>query len=434
MHQTEVDGSTFQALQAENKRLRRAVEELSILNELARDIGASSRADELMQKIISRSLRAVHAEQGTITLIEPQADHPMKTLVRSMVSSKRRAPFHLEHCILGWMHLNKRPLRIDNPQSDVRFQGVHWEETVHSLLCVPLLVKSELVGVLTVCNKKDEVCFNDDDLRLLTIIAGQSAQVLENARLYEEEKLLVRMQEEMRLASEIQTALLPKSNPQLAGYDIAGISIPAQVVGGDYFDFILIDDHRLAICLGDVSGKGIAAALLMANLQATIRGRVAVNPSPTDCLNHANRLLYRSTDPHRFATLVYAVLDSRSHQLDYANAGHNRPLLFRPGQEAKVMETAGIALSFVLNYHFSQDTVILQPDDLLLIYSDGVSEAMNLKDEEFGEDRLTEFVGQNLTATAADLIERIIAEVKRYATGRLQMDDMTLVIVKRQGE
>jgi len=185
-----------------------------------------------------------------------------------------------------------------------------------------------MVGLITAFNKKVAEGYSNDDQRLLSIIATQSAQVIENARLLEEEQALMQMQKEMQMAYDIQVNLLPKTPPILTGFDLAGISIPAQIVGGDYFDFIPVEENRLAICLGDVSGKGLPAALLMANLQATIRGQTLLKPLPKDCLNRSNKLLYQSTDRQKFATLFYGILDSENHQLCYSNAEHNRPFLF----------------------------------------------------------------------------------------------------------
>ncbi|MEK6754641.1 MAG: SpoIIE family protein phosphatase, partial [Bacteroidota bacterium] len=317
----------FRSLQEENQRLKRAVEELSILNDLARAIGASLNTQEIIQTIVRRSLRAINAEQGVITLVEEQSTQAMRTLVRTMVSSSDHEHFHLSQAVLGWMHLNRKPLVVNDPRRDERFQGVQWVESIHSLLAVPMMVKSEVHGVVTLYNKRDGKPFSDNDQRLLAIIAAQSAQVVENARLYEKERDLVKIQEEVRLAARIQEELLPKSYPVIPGYEVAGKTLPAQEVGGDSYDFITIDDHRIAICLGDVSGKGLPASLLMANLQATIRGQTIVANSPKTCLERANRLLFESTSPEKFATLFYAILDTKDHQLCCSNAGHEHPFL-----------------------------------------------------------------------------------------------------------
>jgi len=269
-------------LQEENQRLKRAVEELSILNDLARAIGASLNTQEIIQTIVRRSLRAINAEQGVITLVDEQQQGTMKTLMRTMENSGDHEQFHFDQALLGWMHLNKKPLVMNDTKHDERFPDVPWSDSIRSLISVPMMVKSGLRGVLTVYNKKADALFSDDDQRLLAIIASQSAQVVENARLNEQEQTLILMQEEVRLASRIQTELLPKQPPKIQGYDIAGKAVPAQTVGGDYFDFIPIDEHRIAVCLGDVSGKGLPASLLMANLQATLRGQTLSNISAKD--------------------------------------------------------------------------------------------------------------------------------------------------------
>lgn len=269
------DGSSTQVhkLEEENERLKRAVDELSILNELATAIGALNSSEEVIRKIIGRSLRAVNAEQGVITVVDEQPDQPMKTLIRSMVSSSDHGQFHFNQALLGWMILNKKPLTVNDPPNDERFRGIPWDGSVHSVLCVPMLTRSALKGVLAVYNKKGGKGFTLDDQRLLAIIAAQSAQVVENARLYEEERSLIKMQQEFKLAAQIQADLLPKESPKIPGYDIAGATYPARTIGGDYFDFISLDQNRIAVCLGDVSGKGLTAALLMANLQASLRSQ-----------------------------------------------------------------------------------------------------------------------------------------------------------------
>ncbi len=427
--------SRLQALQAENQRLKRAVEELALLNDLAREIGASLNAEEIMQSIIRRSLRAVNAEQGVITLMDRDALAPMKTLVRTRVSSGWQQAFHLEQSLQGWMLLNKKPLAINDPARDERFRGVTWQESITSLACAPLLVKSELTGILTLYNKKEGHGFTLEDQRLLGIIAAQSAQVVENARLYEEEQALLRMQEQVRLAAKIQLELLPKAVPPIAGYEIAGKSLPAQSVGGDYFDFIPIDEQRWALCLGDVTGKGLPASLLMANLQATIRGQTLSSSSVSECMRRANRLLHQSTDDEKFASVFYAMLDWQQHLLCYANAGHNDPFLFslaQPGPQP--LKTGGIMLGLFPNFPFQEDTIPLQPGDLLLIYSDGITEAKNVLEKDFGEERLIDLVQKNLEQPAGDLIERIIAEVKAFAGAAPQHDDITLMVIRRIAE
>ena len=423
---------TLHVLEEENKRLKRAVDELSILNDLARAIGASLNTQEIIQTIVRRSLRAISAEQGVITLVEEQSHQSMKTLVRTMVSSKEQEHFHFSQALLGWMHLNKKPLVINDPKNDERFRGIPWDESIHSLIAVPMMAKSELRGVLTVYNKKDGKPFAEDDQRLLAIIAGQSGQVVENARLYEKEKTLVKMQEEVRLAARIQTELLPKSAPSVAGYDFVGKTIPAQEVGGDYFDFIPIDDNRLAFCLGDVTGKGLPASLLMANLQATLRGQTLTTGSPKTCLERSNQLLYQSTSPEKFATLFYAIIDFQNHQIHYSNAGHDNPYLSSARVATKRLKIGGIPLGMLPDFTYEQESVQLEDDSILVAYSDGVTEAMNAQEDMFGEERIAAVIDQHKHAPASEIIDHLVSAVKTFAAGHPQSDDITVVVMRRK--
>jgi sigma-B regulation protein RsbU (phosphoserine phosphatase) len=419
------------ASQEENRRLRRAVEELSVLNDLARAIGASLNLQDIMQTIIHRSLRAIHAEQGVITIVDQAAGDSMKTLVRTMVSSSSHPQYHFNQSLLGWMYLNKKPLLVTDPTNDDRFRGVQWETSVRSLLCVPMIVKSKLIAVLTAYNKRQGAQFSDEDQRLLAIIAAQSAQVLENARLAEDEKALQRMREEVRLASKIQEELLPKVPPKIAGYDIAGASYSAQVVGGDYFDFIPAEGNRLAVTLGDVSGKGLPASLLMANVQATLRGQTLLTPPANICLQRSNTLLYRSTSSDKFVTLFYGLLDPVAHTLTYANAGHDSPKLLGADGNMRRLEAGGVVLSILEHFPYEEALLTLAPGDLLVLYSDGVTEAGNTQQEFFGEPRLMEVIRQHRNAPAVEIIEHIVAAVRAHAGAADQTDDITLVVVKR---
>lgn len=426
-----ISDESLEILREENRQLKRAVEELSILNDLSRAIGASVDSQDIIRKIVDRSMRAVQAEQTVVTLVDRNANQPMKTLVRAMTSSAEHPHYHLNENLLGWMHLYKKPLLSNAPGNDERFKGLKWDQTIGSILCVPLMVKSELIGVITTYNKKDAEGFTQEDQRLLAIIAGQSAQIIENARLYEEEKALASIQEQVKLAAQIQFELLPKDAPKPAGYDIAARSIPAQLVGGDYYDFIQVSENRLAICLGDVSGKGLPASLLMANLQATLRGQSALDNQVRESIVRSNRLIHRSTDPEKFATLFYGVLDCTSHTMMFCNAGHENPMVFSNGAETARLETGGMALGVLDEFPYEEDSVTLNPGDTLLVFSDGISDATNEFDHPFGEDRLRALVSEHRDDSASDLIDRIIKAVQEHEGETPQLDDLTLVVVRR---
>jgi sigma-B regulation protein RsbU (phosphoserine phosphatase) len=425
------DSDSLNQLERENQRLKRAVEELSILNDLARAIGASDNAKEIMDKIIKRALRAVNAEQGVIALVAKQPNDTIKTVARAMVTSSAREPLHLNQSLLGWMYINQKPLLVNDLKNDERFRGLKSDESVSSILCVPLMSKSEVRGVLAVYNKKGGAVFSVEDERLLAIIAGQSAQIVENARLNEEQAALTHLREEVKLVSQIQIELLPKASPDIPGYDIAGKNVPARVVGGDYFDFIPVDEDRICVCLGDVSGKGLPASLLMANLQATLRGQIHRDVVPNECIKRCNNMLFRSTNPEHFVTLFSGLLDANKHEMTFCNAGHNFPILLSEGKEPVRLETGGVVLGVMENYTFDQETVSLRAGDLLVIYSDGVTEAMDLNEGEFGEDKFYRMVEAHRDEPASALIEIIFDAVNEHTGDHPQSDDMTMVVVKR---
>jgi phosphoserine phosphatase RsbU/P len=417
-------------LQRENDELRRSVQELSALNDLARAIGAAVNTEEIMRTIINRSLKAMAAQQGVITLVDRDPARPTATLVRASVSSSNVHLFHATDSLLGWMQLNKRPLTISDPGTDERFQGTAWDPEVRTLLCVPLMVKSQLSGILTVYNKKGDACFDANDERLLAIIASQSAQVVENARLNEEEKALLEMREQVRLAALIQERLLPTEAPAIAGYDISGKSIAARTVGGDYFDFVPMTGGRWAICLGDVSGKGLPASLLMANVQATIRLLVSLDLPAPDAISRANSFLCRSTPPEKFVTFFFSVLDPATNTLAFCNAGHNPPYLLS-GEDCRMLQTQGVVLGIMDGFSYRQDSVDLRPGDLVVIFSDGVTEAVDLEDEEFGEERLLEVVRKHRAEPAESIVSAVVGAVERHGGKRAQYDDLTIVVIKR---
>ncbi len=422
----------FRQLQEENGSLKRAVEELSILNELATAIGAVVDSEAIIRKIISRSLKAVNAEQGTITLVDDQPSQPMKTLIRTMASSADHDQFHFDQALLGWMNLNKKPLMVNSPATDERFRGVPWNESIKSVLCVPMLVRSALKGVLSVYNKKGGNGFTQDDQRLLAIIAAQSAQIVENARLYEEERSLIKMQQELKLASQIQADLLPKGSPQLEGYEIAGATFPARTIGGDYFDFIPVEDTKVALCLGDVSGKGLTAALLMANLQASLRAQTYLSASVEGCVSRVNRQLYQSTSPEKFATLFFGILDTSDHSLTYCNAGHEPPIMIRRNGEMLRLKDGGTVVGITDDFQFEDSSVCFQPGDVLVIFSDGVTEAMSSEREQFGENTLTELLRTSTVSAADKIVEKIVTAVRKHAGDAPQHDDITAVVVRRE--
>jgi serine phosphatase RsbU (regulator of sigma subunit)/ligand-binding sensor domain-containing protein len=271
-----------------------------------------------------------------------------------------------------------------------------------------------------------------------TLMAAALVGALYGFRKYEIARLRLKhrldlIHEEIRLASQIQLELMPKTPPVVAGYDIAGRSQPTRMVGGDYFDFIPMGVDQLAVCLGDVSGKGLPSALLMANLQATVRSQSHPSVSSRECIRRSNDQLVRNTDWGRFATLFYGILEPGPGRFLYCNAGHNPPLLVNGDGRFRRLETGGLIIGFAEDARYEEEAIGLAPGDWLVIHSDGITEARDEADEEFGEARLEELVLQGRGSSARQLIDHIFAEVARHAGKSPQTDDMTLVVIRRLG-
>lgn len=418
-------------LQKEVVRLRRAVDELTVLSDVAFALGSTDEPEEMVETLVDKLLKAVKAEQAVVTLLETETEQDsMKTNLRLVATSSEHSALHMHDSITGWMYLHKKPLVLNDPSGDSRFRGVKFDGSVRSMMCVPLVVKSALTGMLTIYNKK-EGGFTEDDQRLLSVIAGQAGRLIENARLRKESQLLAHMKEQQQNAYLIQKNLLPQASPEIAGYDVAGASTPAQTVGGDYFDFIPRTDGRWALCLGDVSGKGLPASLLMANLQATLRAHTLTDYAVDERIRRSNQLMAQSMDDEKFATLFYSELDAGSHRLTYCNAGHEYPLIYSSNGDVVSLESTGIAIGIMDDFDFGMRTVTLQPGDLLVVYSDGVTDATNERDDAFGLERLRSSIAKHRDLPSSGLIEAVFSDVKAHEGKAPQFDDLTFVVIRR---
>lgn len=422
------------SLQSENENLRKAVQELSILNDIASAINSTNSVDSIINLIVNKCIKHLQVEQCVVMLLDNKDKiTEFHTMIRLADQSKINLPFKLDTQLSGWMIQNKKPLIINDLSTDKRFLIQHKADMpINSLLCTPLVVKGELIGLISVFNKKHDEDISKNDERLLSIIASQSASVLEHARLYEEEQQLISMKEEMRLARNIQLKLLPNKLPIVEGYEIIASSTPAKDVGGDYYDFIELPNNKLAFCLGDITGKGLPAAMLMSNLQATLRGQILSNTKPCECITKANKLLYNSTDPDRFATLFYGVLDHKNDKIRFCNAGHDNPILITKDGDIKHIDIGGLLMGAISESTYEDGELALQNGDALIVYSDGITEAMNENEEEYSLERLEGIVRENVKLSATELHNAIIKEVNSHSHRAIQSDDITLLIIKKK--
>ncbi len=330
-------------------------------------------------------------------------------------------------------------------------------EKLKARLLVPLIAGQQILGFLCLGEKLSEEPYSRDDKELLLTLAEQVAIALDYSRLIKQVAEQEKLKRELEIAQEVQAQLFPQILPVLPGLDYAGLCRAARGVGGDYFDFLLLEPGKLGLALGDISGKGIAAALLMAGLQAALRSYAPIRGGQLGLLAaDLNRLMCASVDGSKYATFFYCLYEDHSRQLTYVNAGHNPPLLFHPfdlggndfdkatSNETAMLLTAGCATTMSVERLEASGTVIgLFPDisyesriisclpgDILVIYSDGVTEARNEKEEEFGEERLQAMVQMHGHLSAQELLQLLLKEVIQFAGSAPQHDDLTLVIAK----
>jgi sigma-B regulation protein RsbU (phosphoserine phosphatase) len=302
-------------------------------------------------------------------------------------------------------------------------------------MILPLNGKKDLLGMITLGPKKSEEPFSITDAKLLGSVASQTGLALENSRLMAEIVREIAKREwigrEIDIARGVQQRLFPQRLPQIAGIDCAGACRPAQGVGGDYYDFLSLSAGRLGIALGDVAGKGIPAALLMASLQASLRGQRLSGPADlAQLMTNLNFLIHEASPDNRYATFFYGELDPATRRMDYVNAGHNAPMIFRAAGAVERLRATGPVIGLVDKGRFVQQSVELRAGDALVVYSDGISEAMNSAEEEWGEQRLAAAATQAFPCVASALIDSLFVEADRFAAGAVQHDDMTVVVVR----
>jgi putative ABC transport system permease protein len=301
-------------------------------------------------------------------------------------------------------------------------------------LAVPLRTNKEVLGVLLLGAPEGREQYSQAEKQLLRGCADQFALLLENARLtgrvMEQEKVL----RDVALAAEVQKRLLPRQSLETVVASLTGLNLPARSVGGDYFDFLELDGDRTGIALADVAGKGIAAALIMSVVQASLRVIAAERDlSLPQLAAKMNYFLYRSTGPNSYATFFYAQLDQRNRQLRYVNAGHNAPYLLRSGLDSMDVEelsTGGTIIGMFPQALYEEGTIDLRPGDVLIVFTDGVTEALNPSDEEFGEERLKDLFRQVFHLPVEEMSARISQELKSWIQDAAQYDDLTFLLVK----
>ncbi|HYG81104.1 MAG TPA: SpoIIE family protein phosphatase, partial [Pyrinomonadaceae bacterium] len=439
-------------LQGIAERLRRFVDRRffreaynaeQILSDLSEKVRTIVETKPLLETVAERISESLHVPRVALMLKEGDGYRPAHALgydepppvafpaqaatARQLRSSKEPVLVYAEDAD-SWVHQTPG---MENGEREML-------EELDTQLLLPLAVKENLPGFISLGPKQSEEPYSHTDLRLLQSVATQTGLALENSQLTAaiaaEVAQRERLNREVEIAREVQERLFPQKLPQISGLDYSGACRPALGVGGDYYDFLLLPGGQFGIAVGDVSGKGIAAALLMASLQASLRGQAVVGTSDlAELMSTVNRLVYDASAENRYATFFYAQYEPQTRRLTYVNAGHNPPMILRStngGKEVLRLEAGGCVVGLLPNFPYSQASVTLEPGDIFIGFTDGISEAMNPSDEEWGEERMLEAARECDGLSASEIIARLIAAADQFAAGAKQHDDMTLVVVR----
>jgi serine phosphatase RsbU (regulator of sigma subunit) len=416
-------------------RPAKQIDLLALISKVGVALLASVTLNETLEQIVALVFEAVPADRCMIMMRDKKSPELKVAVARLRDRAGEVGEIRISRSVIDEVVTNGKSVLTSDAQADPRFMGgTVMLQGVRSVLAVPLGVGANVFGIIYADSPLSDNRFTEDHLKLLTTLASVAAIRVENARLTEEQMERERLEREQQVASEIQQRFLPAAAPQIEGWELQGISFPCYEIGGDYYDFIQREDGRLIVALGDVSGKGTAAALLMSSLHAAIHAQADAHDSIVETIGAVNRYLVESIPPNRFVTLFYAELDPRKGTLTFLNAGHNPPLIVHAGGTMEQLAAGGLPLGIMSDAEFREGRTQLRPGDVLVIYSDGVSEAVNPNGEEFGPTRLYEVVARNLDASASGIRDRIESAVTKFCQGTPAADDITLVIVKRNAE
>jgi phosphoserine phosphatase RsbU/P len=409
---------------------REAVNTERVLRELGDNVRQIVETQPLLETVTSTISSALHVPRVAVMMLQDGFFTPAHAL--GYGASGLHLQFQRSSPIAEKLGKSHEPVRVSLARNE------SWVDSqlneLGTELLLPLSVKDRLLGFVSLGPKISEEPYTPTDVALLESVASQTGLALENSRLTEavasEVAQRERLSRELEIAREVQQRLFPQSGPQIAGLDYAGKCRPASSVGGDYYDFVEMGDGRLGIAIGDISGKGIPAALLMASLQASLRGLAIANPPELSRLmGNLNRLIYDASPSNRYATFFYGVYNATSREFMYVNGGHNPPMIFR-GNDVLRLEEGGPVVGLFGPAQYSQGVVFLEPGDTMVLFTDGVSEAMNNEEEEFDEARLVGSVRSGAGLNPSELIDHVMVDCDAFAAGAPQHDDMTLVVVK----
>jgi len=397
-----------------------------VLMRALRELLGNQPLEELFSLILDQAISAVQAERGLLMTLEgkklvPRAVHGegfrISTTVRDRVIEKKESllvrDVGQEQALLNQLSIS--------------------EQHIHSLMAVPLQTQDQVIGLIYVDSRRFVREFTADDLSLLTVLGNVAAIRIDHEKHVELQQQEQRRSLDLAQAAEIQRGILPTKPPDIPQLDIAGYNAPCRTVGGDYYDFIQYADGRIVLVLGDVAGKGMAAAMLMSNLQARVQ-MLTEEPLALDLLMaRLDKSISNNCPANRFITLFMCVLDPETGRAVYCNAGHNPAILVRASGEVETLRAVGTVLGVLPDLGYENQYAQLEPGDLLAIYSDGVTEATRDGDEEFGPDRLTELLVEGRRNKSSEVVESVTNALDDWCSAGAPEDDVTLIVARFTG-
>lgn len=413
---------TIAELKIVNRRLDRKIQELNTLFDLGKEFGAVLDPDKLLRLLVFSLMGQVGVHRYLVCL----KDGSDMRIAASRVDGPLPQPE-----LLALLTKVKVPVTVE----DMIVTGATDPRPVLGALglfaIVPMALQGQVRGVILLGEKLNRERFAAADFEFLSALGNLAIISLENARLFKDAIEKQRMEDELLIARDIQKGLLPSVLPSIPGIDIAAANYSSKQVGGDYYDVIPLDDHRFILAIGDVSGKGTPAALLMANIQATIRALVPLDISLSELTARVNDLMCQNTGGNKFVTFFWGAFDYRSRTLSYVNAGHNYPYLLHSDGSMERLDKGGMILGVLeTTIPYEEGEAGLREGDLLVLFTDGVSEAMNAANQEYGEERLEAIIRSAGLRDARALIETIHRDIQLHADGAPQSDDITMMVFR----
>jgi len=425
----------------DRKFFREAYDAEVVLNELSDEVRRYTETAPLLDTVARRVAETLHIGQVAM-LLRRGEKFQLQQAVGIQVDGNLALP--AQASAVRYLAATNEPARLyrDDPDAWYLMAGTderHLLDAVNAELLLPLQGRNRMMGLMALGPKRSEAAYTRADLHLLHTVAAQTGLAIEVAELAHslasEAAQRERVNREIEIAREVQERLFPQQMPRLPGATVAGHCRPAQGVGGDYYDVFDLPDGRTGLAIGDVSGKGISAALLMASLRASLRGVTLDSPRDfANLMDKVNRLVFEASASNRYATFFFAAFDPATRKLDCVNAGHNPPILLRNGADGGMqvvrLEADGPVVGLLPIAPYTEQSLIMMPGDLLLLYTDGISEAMTHDDEEWGEERLIESAAKVSELEAPEILRQIFKDADAFTAGAPQHDDMTLLVLK----